>query len=560
MEQQGKLTPEQRFWRLLKPDKQEIRNIYIYAIFSGIVALSLPVGIQSIIGLIQGGQINTSWVVLIILIIAGIVFTGILRIAQLKITEHLQQKIFTRAAFEFAYRIPKIKLEAIYRYYAPELTNRFFDIVSLQKGLTKLLIDFSTAIIHTLFGLILLSLYHPFFIVFSLLLLFIGYIIFRFTHKKGVETSIKESSAKYRVAHWLEELARTNISFKLSGSMQLPLKKVNVLAKQYVDAREAHFKVLLFEYTLLILFKVLIVASLLIIGSILVIDQQMNIGQFVASEIVILMILSSVEKFILSLENIYDVLTSIEKVGQVTDLEIEQTTGLDFKQFVTEKGLDIEFKDVAFSYPGQKKRVLDALSFHIKENERILITGSTDSGKTTLLYVLSGLYEIENGQIFYNQVPLLSINIASLRSVVGDCLADELLFEGTLRENIAMGRDDATDENIAWAIDKLGLNDFVKSLPLGLDTPIYPKGEHFSKGIVDKILLARSVADKPKLLLVKDVFYSFYEQEKEEIIKFLTDRSNNWTLLVVSNDNKWNTFIDRFFHMHKGKLTKIVKP
>ena len=156
-----------RFWRLLKPDRKEIRNIYFYAIFAGLVNLSLPIGIQSIINLIQGGQMSTSLIVLIFFVILGVTFTGVLQVNQLVISEHLQQKIFARAAFEFSYRLPKIRLEAMYKHFAPELMNRFFDIVSIQKGLTKILIDFSTASIQTIFGLILLSLYHPFFIIFS---------------------------------------------------------------------------------------------------------------------------------------------------------------------------------------------------------------------------------------------------------------------------------------------------------------------------------------------------------------------------------------------------------
>ena len=156
----NQLTPTKRFWRLLKPDSREIRNIYVYAVFIGLVNLSLPIGIQSIINLIQGGQMSTSWVILVIFVILGIMITGILQINQLRITESLQQKIFSRAAFEFAYRIPKVKLRALHGKYAPELMNRFFDIISVQKGLSKILMDFSTASIQTVFGLLLLSLYY----------------------------------------------------------------------------------------------------------------------------------------------------------------------------------------------------------------------------------------------------------------------------------------------------------------------------------------------------------------------------------------------------------------
>ena len=218
-----KLTPLKRFWRLLKPDAKEIRNVYIYSIFNGLINLSLPIGIQAIINLIQGGQVSASWIVLIIFVVAGIALSGIMSVNQLRITENLQQKIFTRAAFEFAYRIPKIKMERLYKHYAPELMNRFFDIVSVQKGLSKIIVDFSTASIQVLFGLILLSIYHPFFIIFSLVLVILVYFIFRYTAQRGLETSLEESKHKYKIAHQLEELARTFMTFKLAGRTELPL-------------------------------------------------------------------------------------------------------------------------------------------------------------------------------------------------------------------------------------------------------------------------------------------------------------------------------------------------
>ena len=190
------LTPARRFWMLIKPDQAEIRNVYAYSIFAVLVNLSLPLGIQAIINLIQGGQITTSWMVLVFLVVLGVVITGVLQIAQLRITENLQQKIFTRAAFDFTYRIPKIRMDALYQHYVPELMNRFFDIVALQKGLAKMLIDLSTATLYIIFGLVLLSLYHAFFILFSLILILLGIVIFQFTVKKGLRTSLKESKHK----------------------------------------------------------------------------------------------------------------------------------------------------------------------------------------------------------------------------------------------------------------------------------------------------------------------------------------------------------------------------
>ncbi|MEZ7901026.1 MAG: ATP-binding cassette domain-containing protein [Flavobacteriales bacterium] len=545
-------TPMERFWALLKPDKKEIRNVYIYSIFNGLVTLSLPIGIQAIINLIQGGQINTSWFILVLFVIGGIAFSGYLQISQLKITENLQQKIFSRAAFEFAYRIPKIKMEAIYKQYAPELMNRFFDVISVQKGLSKILIDFSMASIQVLFGLVLLSLYHPFFIFFSMILIFLLFIIFRYTAKKGLMTSLRESKHKYTVANWLQEVARTHMTIKLAGKTDLPVQRVDKATGEYINARDDHFKILMQQYFLMVGFKVIIGAGLLVVGSILVMEQQMNIGQFVASEIIILLVLSSVEKLILSLETIYDVLTSLEKIGQVTDMELESNEGMLINN-EDKEGYEVEISNLSFSYPFTRNTIFEDLSLKVKAGEKILITGKNDTGKSTLLSILTGLYPSQKGFVAYDGIPLGNLDIENLRSNIGDCLMEELLFEGTLLENINIGREKATFENVKWAIDNLGLGDFVKNLPNGYNTVIDLQGKQFSKGIIDKLLLARSIADKPKVLLIKDSFGSFLPERKQAIIDFLTEQP--WTLFIASQDKYIAGKVDRIVEIENKTLT-----
>lgn len=256
------IKPWTRFINLLKVDRQEIVNIYIYAIFNGLVSLSLPLGIQAIINLIIGGQISTSWIILITFVLAGILISGVLQILQSYMTENLQQKIFVRGAFDFTYRIPKLKLDLIDKIHVPEFVNRFFDITTVQKGLSKILIDFSTATFQVIIGLILLSFYHPFFIFYSIILIIAVVLIIKITGPKGLATSMKESSYKYEVVHWLEELARSIEMFKLAGKTNLPFEKTDQAVIGYLKNRKAHFRILVIQYSIMILFKVFIMAVL----------------------------------------------------------------------------------------------------------------------------------------------------------------------------------------------------------------------------------------------------------------------------------------------------------
>ena len=551
------LSPLQRLINLLKLDKRDISQVFFYAIFAGLVSLSLPLGIQAIINLIQSGRVSVSWIVLVIIVIIGVALVGILSIMQLRITENLQQKIFVRSSFEFGYRLPKIKFEELYNQYPPELANRFFDTITIQKGASKLLIDFSTALLQIVFGIILLSLYHPFFIFFGLILLFLLYIIFKFSYNSGISTSLKESKYKYKVVSWLQEIARNNFSFRKEISFEFALNKNNNLVSQYLDYRERHFEIIKRQYFQLIIFKVIITAGLLFIGGYLVLNQKMNIGQFVAAEIIILLVINSVEKIVVGLETLYDVLTAVEKIGQITDLQTETSQSLTNE--ICYNNISIEAENINYKFPGSTANVLNKISFKIEDSEKILLDGDNGSGKTTLIRILSGLLQPTSGGFFINDDTYRKIDLQQYRSQIATIINGETPFEGTILENITFNNPAITQEDIKWAIESVKLGSFIKSLPKGLDTKIFPEGKQLSSSNAQKILLARSVVNKPKILFYEDALDRMDADVAKEIIDFLTSSENKWTLIVSSKNPYWKEKCTRKITMEEGKISNDTK-
>ncbi|MCF6140231.1 ATP-binding cassette domain-containing protein [Flavobacterium sp. K77] len=545
-----KKTPLRRFYNLLSLDKKDVYQIFFYAIFAGLISLSLPLGIQAITNFIQSGRVSASWIVLIILVVFGVALVGILSLMQLRITENLQQKIFVRSSFEFGARLPKIKTEALYNTYPPELANRFFDTLTIQKGTSKLLIDFSAALLQIAFGIILLSLYHPYFIVFGLLLFLLLYFIFKFSYNSGLETSLKESKFKYKVAGWLQEMARNSFSFKNDLNYNFGLQKNNTIVSDYLNYREKHFKVIQRQFTQLIVFKVIITASLLSIGGFLVLSQQMNIGQFVAAEIIILLVINSVEKIILGLETFYDVLTSVEKIGQVTDLNLEEEVGFDSDTCYNRIALETE--NLSFKFPDSPIEILQSLSIKIEQGEKIVIDGANGSGKTTLIRILSGLLQPTSGAFYINDDTFKKINLKQYRSQIGTIISGETPFEGTLLENITFNDPSIKTEDLKWAIDGVQLSGFIKALPKGLDTPIFPEGKQLSSSNAQKVLLARSIIHKPKILFYEDPTDVMDEKVANEIIDFITADSHKWTIIVSSKNPYWKTKCTRRITMQNG--------
>ena len=539
----SRINPIQRFRRLLEVDKKDIYQVYIYAFFNGLVNLSLPLGIQAIINLIQGGEISSAWMVMVLFVIGGVAVTGIFQLMQLRIVENIAQKIFSRASFEFAYRIPRLHYESLYNYYAPELVNRFFDTMTLQKGLPKILIDFSLSFFQILVGLILLSFYHPFFIIFGIALIALVYTILIITGPRGLKTSIEESNFKYRIAYWLEEIARTKVSFKLIGDCDITLESTNEKVVDYLNARESHFKILINQFLQLIGFKVLIAAGLLVTGSILVFNEQMNIGQFVAAEIIILLIINSVEKLIKSLDSVYDVLTALEKIGMVTDLPLDKSQGQSLAN--TEDGICLEVHNLSFQYDDAREPTIKGLNLRLDKKESAVVTGPSGSGKSTLIQLIAGILTPQEGYITFNDTPMNALNVQDVKNHMGFAISNNQIFHGTIYENIVMGRKNISHGEVNDVISKVFLSEFVKSKPDGLKCIIDPEGKRIPRNVVNKIILARAIINKPKILILEDPLDHVQRDEKKEIIKYLTGKDQPWSILVTTLDDLWESYIEK---------------
>ena len=551
------MTPLSRFISLLQTQKENVSNIYLYALFNGILNLSIPLGISAIINLIQSASPSTAWWVLVILVLVGLSLAGVFQIYQLVAAEDIQQRIFANASVEFAYRLPRISLSSLKGFYPPELVNRFFDIMTVQKGLSKFLFDFSMAAIQIFFGLLLLAFYHPFFIAFGLAVVAILALFFRITGEPGLKTSLEESKQKYRLVSWLEEVARNVSTFKMAGHTDLPLKKTDELSMAYLDARRAHFSVLKRQYISLIVMKVIIAGSLLILGGILVFQQQMNLGQFVAAEIIILLITSSVEKLILSMDTIYDVLTGLEKIGTVTDLELEETVGVEELE-PTNKGLSIKANNITVhSYRG-KGEILKNINLQINAGERVGISGSMGSGKTVMLQLLAGLFDEIEGSLLYDDIPIKHLDLESLRHSIGDNMGQEDILEASLLENISLSRKGISIQDVKQAIELCDLKEFVEQLPEGMYTQMPTSGVGLAQSIRNRILMARAFAGHHCILLLEDSWQDIAPELQERWLNHLLNKTGQ-TQVISTNNPAILRRMDRVLKMDKGAITEIIE-
>jgi len=542
-------TPVARIWNLLRLERKEITAVYFYAILNGLILLTLPLGVQSIINFVIGASMRASLVILITAVVLGTGLAGLLQIKQMKVIEKIQQKIFVRYSFAFAAHIPRLDLKKTDNYYLPELVNRFFDIPILQKGLSKILLDIPTATIQILLGILLLSLYHPAFILFGIVLLLLIWLILRFSGNRGLQTSIEKSNYKYAVASWLQETARVIRSIKLVKNNDLHLRKTDDNVTGYLDARNRHFSVLLFQYNVLVVFKMVITAATLIVGTILLINQSLNIGQFIAAEIVILLVISSVEKLILNLSSVYDVLTAVEKLDTLTDKPVENNGHLKMKK--EQVGMKLEMNEMSFGYE-EDKEVLHNVSFRAMAGEKICITGKDSAGKSTLLRLLAGAYTDFKGAYLIDDIPVGNYDLSTLRENMGVLLNLQDIFHGSIWENITLGSEYITLEKVKEYASKTGLQEFIATLPKGYETRLDPTGKKLPRNVIQKILLVRALAAEPRLLLLEDPWAHVEGTHRHDLMDLLKQLPH-CTIVVVTNDPEFIGYCDRQIILENGK-------
>ena len=533
------LSPTRRLLRLLTVERRDIVYLYVYAALAGVINLSLPLGVQSVIGFVSSGALSTSLIVLIGFIVVGTLLVGGLQIMQVYLVEFIQQRLFARVALEVSLRLPRVRPEALDGAYLPEKVNRLLDVPTLQKGLATILVEFSAAALQIVLGLVLLTFYSPVFIGFGLVLLALLLLLLRLTSPRGLSTSLEESKYKYRVVGWLEDAARTVADLRLRPRQVLVHERTDELVTGYLLARQAHFRVLLTQYFGFVGFKVLVTAALLIIGVGLLVSKQLNIGQFVAAEIVIILIIGAVEKILVKLDVVYDALTSMDKIGSLLDLPLVPATAAEAEApepaTVRPEPGPLEGQGLSYAYPGAPAPVLREVALNLPAGRHLALVGPGGSGKTTLLRLLAGNLPDYTGVLAYAGQALRDLPPEQLVRVVAAALPGQALLTGTVLQNLTLGQFHVREADVAPGLALLNLRDELYALPEGLHTRIGP-GAGLPESTRQKLLLARALVQRPRLLLLDGLLPAVASAERRQVLERLLDPAHGWSVVLATGE------------------------
>jgi ABC-type bacteriocin/lantibiotic exporter with double-glycine peptidase domain len=545
--------PYTRLGQLLRPERRDLTAILVFAIAVAILSLATPIAVETLINTVAFGILMWPVLVIAIVLFVCLALAAAIRAMQVYVIEMLQRRLFVRVVADYAHRLPRLQLISFDTRYGPELVNRFFDVLNVQKSIAILLLDGVALIVTAVVGMVVLAFYHPFLLGFDVVLLLMIAFILLVLGRRGVRTALHESHAKYDVAAWLEELLRALRPLKFASGTRLALQKADELATEYINARRSHFRIV-WRQTLFA-FGLQVVAStvLLGLGGYLVINRQLTLGQLVAAEMIVTLVVASVSKLGKYAETYYDLLAGAEKLGLLTDLPLEPEGGEVLKHRAVGMAVSIRSVDQISHRP---LPIHD--DWHIAPNERVAIVGPPGSGKTTLFEVLCGLRVPAKGVVELDGIDLRGLSLNELREQVALVEGSDL-FIGTVLENVRVGRMELTNTDVRKALSVVGLLGVLRELPQGLETQVIPDGSPLSGSQAIRLAIARAIVGRPRLLILDGVLDSLNLRECPDLLPTLFDRSAPWTLLVASTNPTIVGMCDRIISLAGGELPQEVQ-
>lgn len=524
-------SPLRRLARILRP---ELGDIGIVALFSGVVGLltlATPVAVESLVNTVAFGRLIQPIFILSLLLLTFLAFAASLRVLQAYVVEIIQRRLFVRVVDDLSRRLPGFQAGVGEDHLTPELVNRFFDVMTLQKSSATMVLDGITVVLQTTIGMIVLAFYHPYLLGFDVFLLIAAAILIFALGRGAVKTAISESKAKYAVAAWLQELAACPATFKGAGGPTHAMVVTDTLTTDYIQSRRQHFRVLMRQIIFSVGLQAIGSSLLLGLGGWLVLDGQLTLGQLVAAELIVAVILGTFTKFGKQMESFYDLLAAVDKVGHLLDLPMERAQGSPVVARPEPSALRV--RRLSFGWT-RHRLCLNDLSLEVPPGTIMAITGTPGSGKSTLLDLIYALREPTQGSIEFDGFDSRSLNPESLRRQIALVRRREI-FSGTLAENVHINRSSIDLARVQDALSAVGLFDEVLTFPAGLETRLHCGGDPLSTSQASRLVLARALAGQPRLLLIDGILDDLPGDRVQIVWQTLLDARRHSTILLVTS-------------------------
>ena len=546
-------TPTGRLFSLMRAEWSDLRVVVIFALVSGVLSMTTPLAVEALVSTVAFGRVVQPVLVLSMMLLAFLLFKAAMKAMQTWVVEIIQRRLFARLAAELSWRLPRARIDAFHGTYPPELVNRFFDVVTVQKTAAGLLLDGVSLILSMLVGMTVLAFYHPWLLAFDLVLVLLMAMVF-LLGRGALKSSIRESKCKYAMASWLQDLARCRTTFRYDGAAEFALERSDQLIFNYLSARTKHFSVLMRQLLAILLIQAIASTGLLTIGGWLVITGQLSLGQLVAAELIVAIVVDSFAKMSKHIESFYDLLASVDKIGHLLDLDVERADGL----LTLPSGSGILARNICFRSDASATE-LPPVSFEMRPGERIALTDDGTGAGSLVLDILFGLREPDSGMISLNGIDPRDLRPDVLRRRVV-LVRDVEVFDGTIAENVHLERTEVSLGDVRNALEVAGLMLQIQALPDGLNTMLSATGAPFTSSQCRRLMIARAIAGRPEIVLIDEVLDAFADESSEEILRRIISADHAWTIVLLTSRRHLRKLMGRELSISAGKFSVAASP
>lgn len=502
--------------RLLGAEKNFYIVTFTYACGISLLSLAIPISVQALVNTVTFAVLMQPLIIVSILLLALLVFSGFLRGLQDYAVEYFQRHFYARTTLEVSKRIMNAKEKSLREVYRGDLVNRYFDIMTIQKKMAKVLVEGISLVLQTIVGMLLLAFYHPYFLAFDIVLAVLLAMVWILYGKKALDTAIYESKAKYKVGAWLEQMAQLNKNFKSQSGKNAARKKTDEGIEHYLKMRQEHFKYLFRQIIFLLGIYALLSTLILGLGGFLVMQGQLTLGQLVAAEIVVAVILAGFAKSGDYLEAVYDMHASLDKIADFFTIGQESPEGT---TALAPGNRDLSFQEVSVDRPEK----FYTYTANFKKGKAYLLTEDFDSTQRVFLQLVHADIEADRGHIYLGEYDFSTVCPYTLRDEIY-LIDNPGLMQGTVEENLAWGLENISKADINEALDQVGLTSLINSLPKGRQTMLWPDSSLLCFGETIRLEVARVLLKRPSWVVFSSLFHQVPIVFQEKLLKALKDR------------------------------------
>ena len=529
---------------LLKLERSILGIIASYAVAIGFFLLCVPIAVQELVSTFSFAMEPRMIFTLALFVASSLTGVAAFRVLQARAVETFQQRIYTRIAIGFTRLLPRLRDDT----FATPQAYRFMEADLLTRALVAMVADlFNVAVVGTI-GVTMLILFHPFFVLYILVLIlgFVG--LLTLFGRGGFFITLEMSRLHYDIFGWIQNIAHNLPHLRAAGDSPYLLERTDTLTRLYARIRQRRSDTLTGrQYKAAALWQVAGHSGLLITAGLLVADGQLTVGQFAAAEVLVGNLLINMDTLARRMVAMFFTFVSCREMAAVFSLPTEED---DAKEDVPAAqfgaaGIHLTCRNLTYTGPDGTP-IFGNVSLDVAPGEKVAILCNTNHAKTALAKVLAGLHPPASGFVRYNDMNLIEVKRDSISRVRGLVLdSHPTLLDGTLEDNITLGRPTIDYQDLQWALRFVELDHDIDALPQGLNTRVSSLETNLSMSQILRLLVARAIVIRPQLLIFDGTLHNMLPATREVLLRRLCAKDEPWSVIFLSNDPNFSAFVDR---------------